>query len=139
MTQSKTKKILQLITSNDLENNKLGYLSIVKILTKQNAIYWFITLNNPLCKNELPAVLENRFSELLPWLSLRNPAVQANIQNMTDHIIQTKHVEAKSIITFIDFYNDYYVALLSNNCTKETKKLLIEKNKNNYEFTRELD
>jgi hypothetical protein len=84
-------------------------------------------------------VLENRFSELLPWLSLRNPAVQANIQNMTDHIIQTKHVEAKSIVTFIDFYNDYYVALLSNNCTKETKKLLIEKNKNNYEFTRELD
>jgi len=139
MTQSKTKKILQLITSNDLENNKLGYLSIVKILTKQNAIYWFITLNNPLCKNKLPAVLENKFRELLPWFSFKNPSIQNNIQNMTDHIVQTKYVEAKSIITFIDFYNDYYVALLSNNCTKETKKLLLEKNKNNYEFTRELD
>ena len=139
MTQLKIKKILQLITSNDLENNKLGYLTIVKILTKQNAIYWFITLNHPLCKNELPAVLENRFSELLPWLSLKNPSIQNNIQNMTNHIIQTKYVEAKSIVKFIDFYNDYYVTLLSNNCTKETKKLLQEKNKNNYEFTRELD
>ena len=42
--QSQEKKIKRLLESKDVENHKLGQLALLSVLDKDNALYWYLTL-----------------------------------------------------------------------------------------------
>lgn len=104
--QSKEEKILNLINSNDSENNILGFLLLKEEINSENVVYWNITLDKilPLKKNI------SEVSEVITKINkfLFNDQDKHAIQSLTlmaDYMINNK-VNTKSIEAFIKLNNE---------------------------------
>jgi hypothetical protein len=109
--QSQDKKILRLIKSEDLENRKLGELTLLASLNIENVLYWYITLDKLKECISLNNDVDVKLTALLGWKS-NKPAIES-LAKMVE-FIQDHQVSVSSIQTFFDYYNEYLFSLMSN-------------------------
>jgi len=69
---SKDQKIINLISSDDLENRKLGIGILKTILQEENVIYWYIKLH--VLKLGSPALFK-KITELVKFDATKSPAL----------------------------------------------------------------
>jgi hypothetical protein len=109
--QSQDKKILRLIKSEDLENRKLGELTLLASLNIENVLYWYITLDKLKERISLNNDVDVKLTALLGWKS-NKPAIES-LAKMVE-FIQDHQVSVSSVQTFFDYYNEYLFSLMSN-------------------------
>jgi hypothetical protein len=109
--QSQDKKILRLIKSEDLENRKLGELTLLASLNIENVLYWYITLDKLKECISLNNDVDVKLTALLGWKS-NKPAIES-LAKMVE-FIQDHQVSVSSVQAFFDYYNEYLFSLMSN-------------------------
>lgn len=120
--QSQNQKIIQLIKSNDKENVKLGELTLLKVLNKNNALFWYLELE-PIMQT-IHADIAINIVELLQW-PLYKPAME-NIQNIIDHMSKNPP-NVDTLEKFFNYYNQYLFGIISATWDKDK----VSYNKNN--------
>lgn len=119
--QSKDLKILNLINSPDKDTSDLGYLTLNGILTKENVIYWYLTL----CGNlvNIPEKTINKFEELVDWTFSHT---HVNYKKCALHIAENKG-DLKSMMMLMKHQNNMLLSIMTQrmspeesiNCKKE--------------------
>jgi hypothetical protein len=117
--QSQEKKIKRLLESKDVENHKLGQLALLSVLDKDNALYWYLTLEPIKSSIKPDDDLYKKMTELLTW-SAHTPGMECLAKMVT--YIQINHPSHASIEKFFAYYNEYLYSLLSYKWTSEIRK-----------------
>lgn len=115
---SEEKKIYNLLTSPDTEINKLAQLTLLSKLTKDNVIYWYITLE-PL--HSIDSKIYEKMTTLLNWNAVNKP-----IESLSKIVsfIQENCPNPSSVEIFLKYYNQYLYSLLSHGWNKEKIKTI---------------
>lgn len=115
MHSKETLKILRLLSSEDIENQKLAQLLLTNMLTKENVMFWYIAL-------ELYATedtgLSNKMTDLLEWHPSTKP-----VEKYVDivNFMRVNKSDAKSINKFIEHYNNYLYHTISSTWDTERR------------------
>ncbi len=106
--QSKEQKIIKLINSEDEENQNLGNLLMLSAINKDNALYWYLTIDQYRKKitNDVIELLTNTLGFDCSQYSLE----QINV--ITRHI-KTSTPDAPTINLFFKLYNEYVYSMIS--------------------------
>lgn len=116
--QSQEKKIIKLLKSEDTENHKLGQLSVLSLLDKDNIVYWYLTLDS-FTDISSDAELHKKMTKLLGWPSYR-PAMES-LAKIVNYIAANRP-SPLSIEKFFAYYSEYLYSLMSNDWTTEERK-----------------
>lgn len=125
--QSQNTKIYNLIISEDIENQNLGFLTLEKHLNNQNVIYWYIKLEPhiPKMERELYDKLDELMSKFLKFQFSISVLSKANF--IMDHI-KANGACPDSINAFLLLKNEITFALLTESwdgkLRKKTKSLI---------------
>ena len=117
--QSQEKKIKRLLESKDIENHKLGQLALLSVLDKDNALYWYLTLEPIKGSIKADEDLHKKMTDLLEWPSY-TPAMEC-LTKMVGYI-QSNCPSQSSIEKFFVYYNEYLYSLMSSTWTAEIRK-----------------
>jgi len=118
MHSKETLKILRLLNSEDQENNVLAQLIIQNLLTKENVIFWYIALEKYQFFN---SDLTVKLNKLLGWPISSHP-----IEKYKDIIkfMQDNEPDAKSVLKFMEHYNEYLYSTITSNWTRDQRILI---------------
>lgn len=111
---SKDQKIINLISSNDLESKKLGYGILKTILREGNVIYWYIKLHT--LKLDDSTIFE-KITELVKFDATKKPAL--NISKIYDYLLLNQ-CNLESAAEFMIYNENIMLHKLYQNNTRYT-------------------
>jgi hypothetical protein len=113
--QSEEQKILKLIKSEDPENITLGNAALYQKLTKENAMYWYMTLDN---SDIVTNVTRDKITEYIGFNSKSN--VVEHVADIVKYMQDNKS-NALVVNKFFQMYNNYLLGLITHTWTKDER------------------